>query len=1027
MSLTLSAFGPFQASETIPFERLGESPLFLINGPTGSGKTTLLDAICFALYGRTTGNEREGSQMRCDHAAADTLTEVIFSFELAGRGYRIRRVPEQQRPKARGEGTTTQAAEAQLWAIDPAGEEQLLVPAKVTEATREIEQLTGLSVEQFRQVMVLPQGKFRELLLAESKAREEIFSQLFQTRIYRQLEERLKAQSAGIRREVEQGRHVQQGILRGIGLESRDELDEALRDLQPALAEAADARQAAERQHGQAQQALQQARHLQEGFGRLDKLLQAQAELVRHQPEIECLRQRLLWAEQAERIKPRCDGWLAAHETLKAAASKRQRAQQVLDDAVKVLTGSAAALQDSERLDGLLDNAKQQLTNLQGYQQRAVQLAEATRRLQETQAVEQTALEVQHRQQAELQRISRQREQLHSERSQQQQSLNQLTDAPLQLKQISDQVRDRRALDELTRQRDRQRQSLEAAEQEGKRLAADHLQRTNQCKRVELAWHQGQAALLARELEPERPCPVCGSREHPAPAESPTESPADLPGDLSSDLSSQAALEQARQAVQAAQERLNEARDAYTRKKGEATGLEARISELEQRLGAAVAESLAALQDRQAHLQQALETLQSVRQRLQALDADESRLKQGEASRRADLETANERLAAAHAAVAAAASELTSAGQELPTAYREPGALERAIAESGAEVERLSATIAAVRSQYQQATEAHASARATCQSADESQLTAQAALQQAETQWTEALGASPFADQGAFEQARLEAREQTALQQALQEHEASCQQTAGALRQQQAALEGHSAPDIPARERQLATATELKEQADQAWRQLDSRQGQLQGAAQKLAESERQCAALEQQYALIGTLSEVANGQTGDKISLQRFVLSVLLDDVLVEASRRLQLMSKGRYQLLRKSERAKGNLASGLELEVEDAYSGKCRPVATLSGGESFLAALSLALGLSDVVQAYSGGIRLDTLFIDEGFGSLDPESLDLAIRALIDLQSSGRMVGVISHVAELKEQMSLRLDVSSSRAGSRVTLVAP
>jgi exonuclease SbcC len=893
----------------------------------------------------------------------------------------------------------------------------------VTEATREIEQLTGLSVEQFRQVMVLPQGKFRELLLAESKAREEIFSQLFQTRIYRQLEERLKAQSAGIRREVEQGRHVQQGILRGIGLESRDELDETLRGLQPALTEAAEARQAAERRHGQAQQALQQARHLQEGFGRLDKLLQTQAELARRQPEIERLRQRLLRAEQADSIKPRCDGWLAAREALQAAASKRQRAQQVLDGAVKALAGSAAALQDSERLDGLLDIAKQQLTSLQGYQQRAVHLAEATRGSQEAQAVEQAALEAQRRQQAELQRTGRQREQLHSERSQQQQCLNQLTDAPLQLKQISDQVRDRRALDELTRQRDRQRQSLEAAEREGKRLATEHLERTNQCKRIELAWHQGQAALLARELEPEQPCPVCGSREHPAPAES----PGDLPSDLSSDLSSQAALEQARQAVQAAQERLNEARDAYTRKKSEAMGLEARISELEQRLGEAVAESLPALQDRQAQLQQALETLQSVRQRLQALDAGEGRLKRTEASLRADLDTANARLAAAQAAVAAAASELTSAGQELPTAYREPGALERAIAQSGTEVERLNGTIAAARAQYQQATEAHASAQATCQSVVESQVSAQAALQQAETQWTEALGASPFADQGAFEQALLEAREQTALQQAVREHEASCQQTAGALQQQQAALEGHAAPDIPAQERQLVTATERKEQADQAWRQLDSRQGQLRGAAQTLAESERQCAALEQQYALIGTLSEVANGQTGDKISLQRFVLSVLLDDVLVEASRRLQLMSKGRYQLLRKSERAKGNLASGLELEVEDAYSGKCRPVATLSGGESFLAALSLALGLSDVVQAYSGGIRLDTLFIDEGFGSLDPESLDLAIRALIDLQSSGRMVGVISHVAELKEQMPLRLDVSSSREGSRVTLVAP
>jgi len=137
--------------------------------------------------------------------------------------------------------------------------------------------------------------------------------------------------------------------------------------------------------------------------------------------------------------------------------------------------------------------------------------------------------------------------------------------------------------------------------------------------------------------------------------------------------------------------------------------------------------------------------------------------------------------------------------------------------------------------------------------------------------------------------------------------------------------------------------------------------------------------------------------------------------------------MSKGRYQLLRKEDRAKGNKASGLELEVEDAYTGKVRPVATLSGGESFMAALSLALGLSDVVQAYAGGIRLDTLFIDEGFGSLDSESLDLAIRTLVDLQATGRMIGIISHVAELREQIGSRIDVSAGRAGSRLKIITP
>ena len=237
-------------------------------------------------------------------------------------------------------------------------------------------------------------------------------------------------------------------------------------------------------------------------------------------------------------------------------------------------------------------------------------------------------------------------------------------------------------------------------------------------------------------------------------------------------------------------------------------------------------------------------------------------------------------------------------------------------------------------------------------------------------------------------------------------------------------VEGKGLPELKTIEITLSEKTVLYTQADDAWRGLDARNNNLKEIQKKLDLAHKKNEALEAKYKIIGTLSDVANGQTGNKISLQRFVLSVLLDDVLIQASQRLTLMSKGRYQLVRKEDRAKGNKASGLELEVEDGYTGKTRSVATLSGGESFLAALSLALGLSDVVQSYAGGIKLDTLFIDEGFGSLDPESLDLAVRTLIDLQASGRTIGIISHVSELKEQMGLRIDVISDRGGSRIGL---
>ena len=198
IKLTIQAFGPFVGKEEIDFSSLGNSPLFLINGPTGSGKSTILDAICFALYGKTTGADREASQMRCDQADAKLLTEVTLDFDLGDKHYRIKRSPAQERAKARGEGLTEHNGEAHLWEIDAVGDTNLIVTKKVREATEEIERITGLNVEQFRQVMVLPQGKFRELLLADSADREKIFSKLFQTNIYKRIEEALKTKAIAI-------------------------------------------------------------------------------------------------------------------------------------------------------------------------------------------------------------------------------------------------------------------------------------------------------------------------------------------------------------------------------------------------------------------------------------------------------------------------------------------------------------------------------------------------------------------------------------------------------------------------------------------------------------------------------------------------------------------------------------------------------------------------------------------------------------------------------------------------------------
>jgi len=965
LSLTMTAFGPFAGSETIRFAELGENPLFLINGPTGSGKTTILDAICFALYGKTTGDEREGAQMRCDLAGSDILTELIFEFELAGRSFRIRRMPEQQRPKARGEGTTTQAPEAQMYELLAEGKENLIVASKVSEATREIEELTGLSVEQFRQVMVLPQGKFRQLLMADSSEREKIFSQLFQTRIYKRLEENLKVKAAEIRREREGLGNVTRGILEGAELLSVDELELELTDLEPVTATALENKQASERLSVAAGQDYEQAKLVADNFERLAKANLELAALQQRADEIDAVRRRLQEADKALRLQPLFSEWQRCEREFGKAQRNAESCVDQQKSANQTLDTHKLTLETLKPLQIKLDEAKQQAIRLEDFRTRVDGLKQARTAMAGVERqIAQTQLHLSYKQLADRQLRSQQREQLQA-RCDQQQKL------------------------------------LSAKEQQGRKLKDSFEQQERQTKALELTWHQGQAAVLAAELENGLPCPVCGSCAHPAPAHS------DQP------LPNQQDIEQARDDLRQTSERLEKEREAFREAQHMLRDLQREMAQFvdsltEPELTATEFEQeFIGLQGAATELGMGLDDLRQVQ--LAGLDG---------------FQTAAE---TAMISLASARADLVTAEREVPEAYREAGVLERELQSSQGVISATEREISGINQAYQQAERQAEAAQVAAQLAAAQVMESGTGLETARQTYGSALQASPFADDEQYQRALLDETGYAAHKRQIDEHDGARQRLGGICDQLQEQLSKKERPDLDKLAAGRASAEAAKTQAVENWRQLDKRLSRLLDTRRQLQKTAAERAELDRQYAIIGTLSDVANGQTGNKVSLQRFVLSVLLDDVLVEASQRLSLMSKGRYQLLRKEDRAKGNKASGLELEVEDAYTGKVRPVATLSGGESFMAALSLALGLSDVVQAYAGGIRLDTLFIDEGFGSLDAESLDLAIRTLVDLQSTGRMIGIISHVAELKEQLALRIDVFSGREGSSLRVVTP
>ncbi|ABV87953.1 AAA family ATPase [Shewanella pealeana] len=1015
LTLEMSAFGPFASTQITDFSALGSNPLFLINGPTGAGKTTLLDGICFALYGKTTGDEREGSQMRCDLAADSLLTEVTFSFALGDKQYRIRRVPEQQRAKKSGDGYTVQKPEAQLYRIDSDGSEHLLVASKVSEATAEIESLTGLDADQFRQVMVLPQGKFRELLMADSKDREKIFSQLFQTQIYRKIEDKLKFQASAIKAEVRDHRNKRDGMLANISLESDDELTQELTELEPELNAAAALKQQSQQALIEANKQFESAKTLTNDFEALDKLKQTAVLLDDKKKAITQQQVRLESGQKALQLKPVLDVSLARDAEVAQAQGACVNAQAAKEHSSQALSLSQAQFEALPEQEQKLQHAQSELQQLSKLEPQLKGLDALQNNVNQACLQLEQAKEKGINEKGQLDALQVQKQQAEQQLPQLEQFAAEQVNAQQALSAQTDLIERYQLWQQASIDASHTEQALTLAKEKGGQLRTRFNEAQTQHRQLQLIWHRGQAASLALQLSPGSPCPVCGSGEHPNPAQS------------AEQLPTEEQLQQALQAEESANESLNQARAEYSSLNTKHQEQLKRAAELLQKIGDASQQTFENLQSDLLQRQQQLKQANAAAEQLTQLRGQLQQWQTKERALQTQLDSEREHFSEQQSLLAELQGQFKHASTAIPEQYRSLDALNAAIEQVNGQIAAMQQVINSTRQNHSQAAELDASNSSALTAAQSSLTQAKERSEKALTELTTQLLSAGFSDQQALAQALLSNDELKAISEEISHYQQACTANDTRLTELHEKLAERVKPELDTLVAELNALQTQQQAAENTWQTLQTRVTQLSQTQKLLKEADAKAKKLEDEYGVIGTLSEVANGQTGNKISLQRFVLSVLLDDVLLEASHRLQLMSKGRYRLLRKEERAKGNKASGLELEVEDAYTSKVRPVATLSGGESFMAALSMALGLSDVVQAYAGGIKLDTLFIDEGFGSLDQDSLDLAIRTLMDLQSSGRMIGVISHVSEMKEQIGTRIDINKTAVGSEVSIVLP
>ena len=1055
--VVMQAFGPYPHRQVIDFSELGGRSFFLIHGPTGAGKTTILDAMTFALFGVTSGDERRADDMRSHHASTGTPTMVEFEFSIGAERYLIHRSPEQQRPKQRGAGFTAQLKEATLWRLtngaapspppnrglseeadEPNGRGASVQPDEAagsmaqsggattdravlatgwSRVTERCEELLGFKAAQFRQVVLLPQGRFQELLRSESKQRQEILETLFQTQVYRRVEEELKARAREAGELVERKRHEREIVLRQAEAASEDELRARRDRLNVQLQEARATSLSCEVTEEVARRVCDQAKAANDKLDELAAATEQSTATDAHAVHVAEARRGLDWARRAERLagpqrmveERRADLQLA-QERVDQAAAAAAAAAEAYERASSALQEEEGEPRAAERTQ--LDEKVRQLTDmlvkaaeLGAAQERQESAVEALRAADErTKAARQTA----------DQAAARQREAEEALRAAQQLA-ERLPELKAMTARSADQARARGRLDDAEASVAAAGQQVAKAATAIEQAETAHKQAASVAADLERAWAGGQAALLAAELQPGGPCPVCGSTEHPAPAH------AEIP------VPGQSEVEAARGAADEALERVRAAEQVLLDARKDSADQQATATSCRDTLGETAARSLPELLAEATACQEQCTSASAAAAALPELGAEAQRAGQAAAESVAAVEaaTAGQTSARSEADAAAALTAERSAG--LPQELRAEAALRDAIAEA----QRLSAEAGIALKSAQQAERAAADARAALAaalaSAEEVRGAAQTALAEAQARFGERVEELGFADELAFAAAQRTPDQIAALEAGIRDYDAQRAAAADRLVRATQAAQGLGRADLEPLLQSLGAAETAATQAVAAASGLQEQLNQLDGSLAHLSTVMAELAGHEAAFGVIGRLSQVANGDNQLRLSFQRFVLGALLDDVLAAATRRLTIMSRGRYMLQRADEPRDGRRAAGLDLSVLDEWTGMQRPVSTLSGGETFLAALSQALGLAEAVQAYAGGIHLDTVFVDEGFGSLDEEALAAALEALTGLQQGGRLVGIISHVSELQEQIDARLQITAGRSGSSARFVVP
>ncbi|MGE6516108.1 AAA family ATPase [Lysinibacillus sphaericus] len=1018
LKLTITAFGPYKNTEVIDFQQLGEHRLFAISGKTGAGKTTIFDAICYALYGSGSGEDRQDTAMlRSGFAEDDVYTAVELVFEMHGKTYQILRQPGHIKAKNKSvTGKKVELAHVKEGQLDFS----IVEKQQTNEVDKKLQEIVGLTKDQFSQIVMLPQGEFRKLLTSDSTNKEAILRKIFKTDRFGDITKKLDAKRKEAEKDLERAKQLKEHLLGQIAgalpqrssalftciannTENMHQLMTALEEEQTFYRESIQVEQQryneAYNHHQKEQEHYSMAKALNEQFEEHASRQERLKTLEQQQDVYDAKVQEIKYAEQAERLvmfEQQCKDlrteqnrkeqtYQQATINMQTIEAQYKVAQESFDEEEAREPERQQVLQQELKLQALLPTFEAFEGNRQQLQIDEQGVGTAKRAVADN-------LTILQQQQNQLQYVTEKIEQYEEQ-------VAPFADYLQQLPKLREQVA-------LLAQVEKYERAVASAEQAV--YVADHQYQDNKqtLQQLEQHWIASQARILAAQLKEGDPCPVCGSTTHQITHNEQLEKieeaqlellRAKSKTDERTYFEKEATLKSAKILLQEAIEQI----DANHISQGQQTELNAALQHVEKQVALlkVVNDQLAVSRNEQKSQRERTEQLQEKQTKLEHYLAEQQK------------------------ALTKQQVIVEEQQKHIPENLETLQAFKQAIADIGVQKNALQTAWQASQQNLQSAKEAASNAVMAEELAKKAYEEIQVSLNEKREQFSISMKEAGFESYQAYDAAKRSMMEMETLRKAcsdyvLQLHTLQIQIAEGTKQ-----LNGKEKKNLALLEDSLER---LRETYEEAFNTLQRTKGFAQACGDfkvKVKETAEEIQLLEKEAGRVKELHALLNGQNVKKLSFERYIQINYLDKITAAANIRLYHLSNGQFELRRSDRLEKHAKQSGLGLDVYDAYTDQIRDVKTLSGGEKFNASLSLALGMADVIQSFQGNIRIDTMFIDEGFGSLDEEALNKAIDTLIDLQESGRMIGVISHVAELKASMPAVLHVEKTLSGHSKT----